>query len=98
MQRAGGDQVIEQAGRLQKGDEERHLARRGDRSVRVPIDVDTPGEGVDWHWLITRQINQRLFTLGVTWEEVVSFGHAQKNASDSRGRTNSTAGFRFNDL
>src|SRR5579863_2614196 len=95
MQWAGGDQVVEQARRLQKGDEERHLTGRGDRCSRVPGDVDTAGEGVDRNRSIVGMFNQRLFTSGVTREKFVSLNHAPENASDSRERANSTAGFRM---
>src|SRR5580658_5244118 len=98
MQWAGGDQVIEQAGGLQIVDEERHLARWRDRCVRVPLDVDTAGEGVDRYWFIAGIFNQRLFTRRVTWEKFVALTHTPENASDSREPANSTAGFRFNHL
>src|ERR1700676_3568582 len=95
MQWAGGDQVVEQTGRLQKVDEERHLARWRDRCVRVPVDVDAPGISVDWHWMITRELNQWLLTFRVRPEDLGSFHHAQKNAGDSREMPNSNAGFSF---
>jgi len=77
-------------------DEERHLTRRRDRCVRVPLDVDTAGEGVDRYWFIAGIFNQRLFTRRVTWETFVALTHAPENAGDSRKSANSIAGFRIN--
>jgi hypothetical protein len=98
MRRAGGHQIIEQAGRLQKRDEESHLTRRRDRCIRVPVDVDTPGIRIDRHWLITRELNQWLLTFRLHPEQFGSFRHALKHADDSRKPANSTAGFRVNEL
>ncbi len=50
MQRAGGDEGVEQAGGLQEGNEERHLAHRGDGGVGV----------------VSSKLNQRLLTCRVS--------------------------------
>jgi hypothetical protein len=58
--------------------------------------VDTATIGIDWHWLITRELNQGLLTFRVRPEQFGSFRHAKKNGGDSLQSANSTAGFRIN--
>ena len=47
LDRTTPDQAVEQTGLLQEFDEERQLTKRGDRRVRLPRHIDTPGVGVD---------------------------------------------------
>jgi len=63
---------VEQAGLLQVVDEERKLARRRDRGLRVPFDMDTAGEcvrdGRPW-------LNLRLLTLRVNYQTLLFCAH-----------------------
>lgn len=75
MQRAGSDQVLEQARRLQKRDKEPHLTRRCDGHIRIPVDAHPATIGVDGHWLITWELNQWSLTFQVPPGRLDVFRH-----------------------
>jgi hypothetical protein len=53
-QRALRDPVVKQATDMQKFDEERQLAQRRHRRIRIPIDVDSPTKGIHRYWPANR--------------------------------------------
>ena len=76
LDRTTPDQAVEQTGLLQEFDEERQLTKRGDRRVRLPRHIDTPGVGVDRNRPISRRNNRRLFTQRVPRNQSMIFVHA----------------------
>ncbi len=62
MQRAVGDEAVEQAALLEQFDEERQLAERRHRRATVPFHMDAPRKGVGHHRTSRHPLHHRLLT------------------------------------